>query len=160
MAELEPITRKEQYLAKAAGQDVETPEPITREEMYLDAIAKGGGDGGAGDTFEIVFTGAYDQETDETTYTCNKTFAEVSAEYSEHGVARMRAKFLEDDMVLFPVTVYMYTNYVTANLTLALQFVDGGGFSGHELLVDRISYSESGIQVEYLAFVLTPSPDD
>lgn len=157
MAELEPITRKEQYLAKAAGKDVETPEPITREEMYLDAIAKSG-DGG-GDTFEIVFTGTYDEETDETIYTCSKTFAEISTEYSEHGVARMRAKFLEDDMALFPVTVYMYTDYVTANLTLALQFVDGGGFSGHELLVDLISYSESGIQVEYLAFVLTPSPD-
>lgn len=43
----EPITRKEQYLAKAAGQAVEVPsEPITREEAYLDAIAKGGGGGG------------------------------------------------------------------------------------------------------------------
>lgn len=43
----EPITRKEQYLAKAAGQAVEIPEePITREEAYLDAIAKGSGGGG------------------------------------------------------------------------------------------------------------------
>lgn len=43
----EPITRKEQYLAKIAGQDVEIPsKPLTREEAYLDAIAKGGSGGG------------------------------------------------------------------------------------------------------------------
>lgn len=42
----EPITRKEMYLAKAAGVAVETPEPVTREEMYLDAIAESGGGGG------------------------------------------------------------------------------------------------------------------
>lgn len=39
----EPETRKEMFLASAAGMPVETPEPLTREEMYLDAIAKGGG---------------------------------------------------------------------------------------------------------------------
>ena len=42
-----PITRKEQYLAKAAGQATSVPEyPITREEAYLDKIAKGGGGSG------------------------------------------------------------------------------------------------------------------
>lgn len=43
-----PITRKEHFLAKAAGESVNTPEPITREEMYLDAIASGSGGGGSG----------------------------------------------------------------------------------------------------------------
>lgn len=44
---LTPITRKEMFLAKAAGMDVETPEPITREEMFLSKITGGsGGDGG------------------------------------------------------------------------------------------------------------------
>lgn len=46
MAELDAITRKEKFLAKAAGQDVEVPEPITREEMFLSKIAGGGGGGG------------------------------------------------------------------------------------------------------------------
>lgn len=46
MEELTPITRKETYLAKAAGQDVTTPEPVTREEVFLNAIANGGGSGG------------------------------------------------------------------------------------------------------------------
>lgn len=51
----EPITRKEQYLAKAAGQDVEIPaKPITREEEYLDAIAKKpGGGGGTSDYSQL-----------------------------------------------------------------------------------------------------------
>ena len=40
---LEPITREEKYLAKAAGQSVDVPEPITRKEMFLDAVAKSGG---------------------------------------------------------------------------------------------------------------------
>lgn len=38
MSELDPITRREIYLAKAGGQSVETPPPITREEIFLDAI--------------------------------------------------------------------------------------------------------------------------
>ena len=37
---MDPITRKEMFLAKAAGQDVTLPEPITREEKYLAAIAE------------------------------------------------------------------------------------------------------------------------
>lgn len=46
---LEPITREEKYLARAAGQSVEVPEPITRKEMFLNAVAKsGGGSGGGG----------------------------------------------------------------------------------------------------------------
>lgn len=42
---LTPITRKEMFLAKAAGMDVETPEPITREEMFLSKIGGGNVDG-------------------------------------------------------------------------------------------------------------------
>lgn len=45
---MEPITRKEMFLAKAAGEyNGDLPEPITREEHYLDEIAKGGGSGDA-----------------------------------------------------------------------------------------------------------------
>ncbi len=46
---LMPITRKEMFLAKAAGQDVQTPTPITREEMFLSKISQGGGGTGGGD---------------------------------------------------------------------------------------------------------------
>ena len=45
---LTPITRKEMFLAKAAGQNIETPEPITREEMFLSKISGGGSGGGSG----------------------------------------------------------------------------------------------------------------
>lgn len=40
-----PETRREMFLAAAAGESVEKPEPITREEMFLDAI------GGTGDAY-------------------------------------------------------------------------------------------------------------
>ena len=45
----EPASRKEQFLAKAAGENVELPTPASREELYLNAIANNGG-GGGGDT--------------------------------------------------------------------------------------------------------------
>lgn len=45
-----PITRKELYLAKLSGQDVEIPEPITREEKYLYAAIMSGGSGTGGAT--------------------------------------------------------------------------------------------------------------
>lgn len=40
---MNPITRKEMFLAAAGGQNFETPTPVTREEVFLDEIAKGGG---------------------------------------------------------------------------------------------------------------------
>lgn len=44
----EPKSRKESYLAKAAGMEVSVPEaPESREEQYLAAIAEGGGGGTA-----------------------------------------------------------------------------------------------------------------
>lgn len=33
---MNPITRKEVFLAAAGGQDVTTPTPITREEEFLE----------------------------------------------------------------------------------------------------------------------------
>lgn len=58
---LTPITRKEMFLAKAAGMDIETPEPITREEMFLSKI--GGSGGGSAVLAELVVTenGVYDE---------------------------------------------------------------------------------------------------
>ena len=48
----EPKSRKESYLAKAAGMDVTVPEaPESREEQYLAAIAEGGGGGGGTSNF-------------------------------------------------------------------------------------------------------------
>lgn len=47
MALPEPKSRKEQYLATAAGMaGITLPEPASREEEYLNAIAEGGGGGG------------------------------------------------------------------------------------------------------------------
>lgn len=50
-----PKSRREEYLAKAAGMEVEElPTPASREEMYLDAIAQGGGGGGTSDFDELT----------------------------------------------------------------------------------------------------------
>lgn len=38
-----PITRREMFMAKAAGEDVPTLEPVTREEYFLSQISGGGG---------------------------------------------------------------------------------------------------------------------
>lgn len=35
---MNPVTREETFLARAAGQDVETPTPVTRNETYLNEI--------------------------------------------------------------------------------------------------------------------------
>ena len=44
----EPKSRKEEFLAKAAGMDdITLPDPASREELYLNAIAEGGGGGGS-----------------------------------------------------------------------------------------------------------------
>ena len=45
---LEPVTRREMFLAKMAGQNTETPTPITREEMFLARAAENAGSGGSG----------------------------------------------------------------------------------------------------------------
>lgn len=58
-----PLTRRETYLAKAAGQEVTLPEEdITREETYLRAIAEGGGGGGV--TPEYVAEAIAEAKTD------------------------------------------------------------------------------------------------
>lgn len=49
MEDLTAITRKEKYLAKAGGQDVEVPlPPITRKEKYINGIIEEGGGGSGG----------------------------------------------------------------------------------------------------------------
>jgi len=74
-----PHTRKEMYLARIAGQEVELPQmPHTREEMYLDAIANnGGGGGGGGETFVVNLS--FDDETGNPTV--DKTNAEIYAAF-------------------------------------------------------------------------------
>lgn len=50
-----PVTRKEFYLAKAAGLDVPTPEPVTRIDYYLDQLAQSGGGGGVPGGYNVTF---------------------------------------------------------------------------------------------------------
>ena len=45
---IEPVTRKEMFMAAAAGENVTAPTPVTREEYFLSKIAGSGGGGGGG----------------------------------------------------------------------------------------------------------------
>jgi hypothetical protein len=60
-----PITRGERFLAKAAGMDVKTDDPVTRSEKYLAKIAEGGGGGGS----VPEYTGSYAVTPSEQTQT-------------------------------------------------------------------------------------------
>lgn len=51
---MKPLTRKEIFLAKIAGEDVDI-EPLTREEVFLNQIAESGGGGGGGIVCECDF---------------------------------------------------------------------------------------------------------
>lgn len=77
-----PLSRKEEYLAKIAGQaGVQKPDyPMSRTEEYLDYIAENGGGGGGGtssfETLELVM------DPDNDTVSTIKTAREVLALYT------------------------------------------------------------------------------
>lgn len=57
---MKPLTRKEFFMAKAAGQTVPDLEPITREEYFLNQIAESGGGGGGGGVTIVPATASSD----------------------------------------------------------------------------------------------------
>ena len=62
MAGLTPITREEQFLAKAGGMDVQTPNPISRRELFLQKIIDNMGGQGSGGNPDYVLTAADKEE--------------------------------------------------------------------------------------------------
>lgn len=79
--ELNPVTREEMFLAKAAGQNTPELTPITRVERFLQnlidhvkSIGSGGGSGGG--AFYVTITGG-----DNVGYTADKTVAEITEAY-------------------------------------------------------------------------------
>lgn len=52
---IEPVTRKEMFMAAAAGESVTALTPVTREEYFLSKIAgSGGGSGGGADDVYLI----------------------------------------------------------------------------------------------------------
>lgn len=84
--ELNPVTRKEMFLAAAGGQDVTTPTPVTREEVFLDAIAKGGGGGGSSGGGVLVVNVTETESDTHYIYTCDKTAGEILSALEEKAV--------------------------------------------------------------------------
>ena len=94
---MEPVTRKEMFLAKAGGQSVATPEPITREEIFLQRIAENGGSGGGSGGVTswndlkdnpIMVVSVVSINEDET-FTVDKNYAEVSDALSGNKIVLM-----------------------------------------------------------------------
>lgn len=83
----EPKSRKEEFLAKAAGMDgITLPEPASREELYLNAIAEGGGGGGestdAVKSFDFTSIFVKGQEALDAAGATEATFSLTESEYT------------------------------------------------------------------------------
>ena len=104
--ELTPKTRKEVFLAAAAGQDVNTPTPITREDGFLDAIAKSGGGGGSSGGGALVVH----ETVSGTTHTLDKTWQEVHDAMKSGGAVYYGG----DDGVYVITNTYIDTYYFVA----------------------------------------------
>lgn len=151
----EPITRKEAYLAKAAGQDVEIPaKPITREEEYLDAIAKGSGGGGG--------TSDYSQLTNKpqingNTLTGNKTAsqlglastADLAAKADNETVGTVESSATASKA--YAVGNYLVLNGVLYRVTTAIE--SGGSIVtsgvGQNVTATTITAEMEAVEIDY-----------
>lgn len=93
---MKPLTRKEFFMAKAAGQSVPDLEPITREEYFLNQIAESGGGGGGGGGSKVY---ELTQDTDTQTFTLHATYNEVNADLSTGYPLVVRKTTREEDGV-------------------------------------------------------------
>lgn len=59
--DITPVTREEIFLAKAAGMDVPELEPVTRNEWFISQISGGGG-GGGGSSLAVEAKMTYEME--------------------------------------------------------------------------------------------------
>lgn len=83
--DIKPVTRKELFLAKAAGMDVETPDPVTREEMYLSKISGSSSGGDEKSQLDSLIDGSITEVTSN---------AEIVAKYAFFGCENLiTAKF-------------------------------------------------------------------
>ena len=94
---MKPLTRKEFFMAKAAGQTVPDLEPITREEYFLNQIAESGGGGGGGGSKVYELT----QDPDTQTFTLHATYNEVNEDLSTGYPLVVRKTVREEDGILF-----------------------------------------------------------
>ena len=97
---IKPITREEMFLAKAGGQDVQTPEPITRREKLLQGIIdNGGGGGSAGGGDENAWI----------------KFSDFTGQYGEPKVADMRAIKAPHEKIIGCMFQNCFYNYSASN---------------------------------------------
>lgn len=97
---MEPVTRKELFMAAAAGENVSTPKPVTREEYFLSKIGGGGAGGG-------VMVVNITPDDDFVSFTKDKPYAEI-VQAIESGL-RVYAKLNAGNGIAFLALTYYET---------------------------------------------------
>lgn len=136
----EPESRKESYLAKAAGMTVETlPTPASREELYLNAIAEGGGGGGTSDFNDLTNRPKYNGTamTGETDIPVAPTVVQTTGT-SETDVMSQNAT----TSMVFGAPQYSQKVKIGSNITL-----DNVGNLSYVALGERTKVSSNGIAI-------------
>lgn len=93
---IKPITREEMFLAKLAGQNVNTPQPITRKEKMMQRIIDNGISGGGDENAWIKFS-------------------DFTGQYGEPKVADMRAIKAPREQLIGCMFHYCFYNYTATN---------------------------------------------
>ncbi len=138
---MDPITRKETFLAKAGGQDVTTPTPVTREEFFLNEIAKGGGD----ERTVVPVTFEWDAETQQ------YSPADVPVDVYNHPEKYDLLCTFSGGKYGFVTTMFRYgSNYV--NIPLYFGIMD---YEAPSNFVVTIPTPDSGVEVTPAFFVGT-----
>ena len=118
-----PLSRKEMYLAKAAGEGDSVPkEPWSREEYYLSKIAEGGGGGGGGGDAELTY------------------YLSVSPNTSANGVT-----LYSDSSCTTPISVATFFSTLRNGKTVWLEHASGAGDSR---LIERYQIIQTFLTAE------------
>lgn len=127
----DPITRKEQYYAKMAGEDVNIPKPITREEQYLAQIAKNGGSGGGGSGGG---SGTFVLTVNPETFALNMTWQEIYDALAAGKVGVLINSFMQTETSASVSIIYYADSFADS-------YVVGGIFGGG--VANAAAYAES-----------------
>ena len=128
---MEPVTRKEHFLARIAGKPHdESLFPITREEFFLDDIAESGGGGGGGGLFIVTVT------TSGSTLVADKTVADI-----HHALASGKipvAIEARDENGFTAHSAYYFVDSTSASATFRRMSCSSSGVYGTDIHINPV----------------------
>ena len=113
---MEPITRSEKILN---GEDLE---PITRMEYFLKKAAQGGGDGGGASGLFVEFT--YDEQDD--VYRLSKNYKEINNAIQNGVIPAVVMLQANGEYLRFDIVSWGYLNGYYKVSVISLEDVSGG----------------------------------